>query len=395
MGNKSLLTSLLILSLSLLSSAQTCSDYTFTNNKGFATCNALPVLSSFLHWTYHQANSTVDIAYRHTNVDATTWVAWALNLQGKQMSGAQSLVAYHNSSSLPHAYTSALNNGYSTSLAESTLSFGVSSISAEYVNNAMVIYATLALPSGQTGFNQVWQSGPVSGGSPQVHPTSGDNMKSYGSVDFVTGESSGSGGGGSLQRRRNVHGVLNAVSWGTLLPLGAMIARYLKVFKSADPAWFYLHVACQSSAYIVGVAGWATGLKLGSDSAGRTHSTHRNIGITLFALGTLQVFALLLRPKKDHKIRIYWNVYHWAVGYVTIILSIVNIFEGFDILQPHKNWKRAYISIIIFLGFNAAMLEAYTWYLVMKRKKTGSDKYPDGSNGVNGHGNGTRSQQAV
>lgn len=391
MGNKYLLTSLLILSLSLLSSAQTC-DYTFTNNKAFTTCTTLPVLSSFLHWTYHQANSTVDIAYRHTNVDTNTWVAWALNLQGTQMGGAQSLVAYHNSSSLPYAYTSALNNGYSTSLAESTLSFGVSSISAEYVNNAMVIYATLALPSGKTVFNQVWQSGPVSSGRPQVHPTSGDNMKSYGTVDFVTGVSSGGGGGGSLQRRRNVHGILNAVSWGTLLPLGAMIARYLKVFKSADPAWFYLHVACQSSAYIVGVAGWATGLKLGSDSAGRTYSTHRNIGITLFALGTLQLFALLLRPKKDHKIRIYWNVYHWAVGYVTIILSIVNIFEGFDILQPHKNWKRAYISIIIFLGFNAAMLEAYTWYLVMKRKKTGSDKYPDGPNGVNGHSNGTRSQ---
>ncbi|KAH7860323.1 hypothetical protein Vadar_012135 [Vaccinium darrowii] len=167
-------------------------------------------------------------------------------------------------------------------------------------------------------------------------------MNSYGTVDFVTGATSGGGGGGSLQRRRNVHGILNAVSWGTLLPLGAMIAR--------------------------------------------------NIGMTLFVLGTLQVFALLLRPKKDHKIRMYWNVYHWAVGYVTIILSIVNIFEGFDILQPHKNWKRAYISIIIFLGSNAVMLEAYTWYLVMKRKKTGSDKYPDGSNGVNGYGNGARSQ---
>ena len=85
------------------------------------------------------------------------------------------------------------------------------------------------------------------------------------------------------------HGILNAVSWGVLLPLGAIIARYLKVFKSADPAWFYLHAACQSSAYIVGVAGWGTGLKLGSESAGITYDTHRNIGITLFCLGTLQV----------------------------------------------------------------------------------------------------------
>lgn len=86
-----------------------------------------------------------------------------------------------------------------------------------------------------------------------------------------------------------MHGVLNAVSWGTLLPMGAIVARYMKVAKAADPAWFYLHAACQTSAYAVGVAGWGTGLKLGSDSKGITHDTHRRIGIALFALGTLQV----------------------------------------------------------------------------------------------------------
>ena len=86
-----------------------------------------------------------------------------------------------------------------------------------------------------------------------------------------------------------IHGVLNVVSWGTLMPLGAMIARYMKVFQAADPAWFYLHVACQSSGYIVGVAGWATGIKLGSDSSAVQYDTHRNVGITLFCLGTLQV----------------------------------------------------------------------------------------------------------
>ena len=88
------------------------------------------------------------------------------------------------------------------------------------------------------------------------------------------------------------HGVLNAVSWGVLIPMGAMIARYLKVFKTANPAWFYLHVACQASGYIVGVAGWGTGIKLGNDSPGIKYNKHRNIGIALFAIGTLQVTIL-------------------------------------------------------------------------------------------------------
>ena len=86
-----------------------------------------------------------------------------------------------------------------------------------------------------------------------------------------------------------IHGVLNAVSWGIMLPIGMMIARYLRTFRLFHPAWFYLHVSCQVSAYAIGVAGWATGLKLGGQSKGVQYTTHRYIGITLFSLATLQV----------------------------------------------------------------------------------------------------------
>ena len=79
------------------------------------------------------------------------------------------------------------------------------------------------------------------------------------------------------------------------MPLGAMTARYLKVFKSADPAWFYLHIACQTSAYVIGVAGWATGLKLGSEASSvNQYDAHRNIGITLFCFGSLQVLHIFM-----------------------------------------------------------------------------------------------------
>ncbi|MBA0675243.1 hypothetical protein Goari_016797, partial [Gossypium aridum] len=219
----------------------------------------------------------------------------------------------------------------------------------------------------------------------QPHTTDGANLQSRGSINFLTGQSAGASSD-SRTRRRNVHGVLNTVSWGILMPLGAITARYMKVFKSADPAWFYLHVACQSSAYVVGVAGWATGIKLGSDSPGITHNPHRTIGIILFCFGTLQVFALLLRPNKNHKYRLYWNIYHHSIGYSVIILSIVNIFEGFDILNPEDKWERIYIGILIFLGAMATLLEAFTWYVVIRRKRT--NKHPLAMNGANGHGQG-------
>lgn len=401
MDNK-LLTSLMLFSSILLtlfttSYAQNCSTHQFRSNNVFSTCNPLPVLNSFLHWTYHSDNHTVDLAYRHGGVRDSDWVAWGLNLGGSGMLGSQCLIAFKNSSGQNHAYTSPISS-YNTRLSEAPLSFGVPRISVDSINGEMIIFATLELPSGRTNFNQVWQNGQVSGQALQIHQQTGDNMRSTGTVDFVSGQTSAGTGGGisasSRQRRRHVHGVLNAVSWGVMMPMGAIFARYLKVFKSANPAWFYLHASCQTAAYAVGVAGWGTGLKLGSDSAGIKFTTHRNIGITLFCLGTLQIFALLLRPKPDHKYRLYWNIYHHVTGYTVIILSIINVFEGFDALNGQKNWKRAYIGVIICLGAIAVLLEAITWFIVIKRKKTSvSDKYPPG-NGANGYASRSHDQAA-
>ncbi|XP_042440877.1 uncharacterized protein LOC122026276 isoform X1 [Zingiber officinale] len=50
--------------------------------------------------------------------------------------------------------------------------------------------------------------------------------------------------------------------------------RYLKTFKSADPAWFYLHISCQMLGYVIGVVDWATGLVLGNKSKGIVHTNY-------------------------------------------------------------------------------------------------------------------------
>ncbi|KAK9074087.1 hypothetical protein SSX86_006684 [Deinandra increscens subsp. villosa] len=395
-----ILTTLLFLTLTstfITSSAQNCSTYSFTNNAIFTTCITLPVQNSHLHWTYHPANSTVAIAFRRTGVSTSEWVAWALNVDGSGMVGAQALVGLPDSNGSVQAYTSAVT-GYGTSLDRSSLSFDVSEIRAERVNGDVVVYGTLVLPGGRTSFNQVWQTGPVTNGAPGAHPLGSENRNSVGTVDFATGEAGAGGGvGGSLLHRRNTHGVLNAVSWGILMPMGAMVARYLKVFKVAHPAWFYIHVACQVTAYGVGIAGWATGLKLGSDSVGIKYTTHRNIGITLFVFATLQVFALLLRPKPDHKYRIYWNAYHISIGYAVISLSITNVFKGLDILDPEKKWKHAYTGVIISLAVIAAILEAFTWFIVLKRKKVEKEQGPvgDGAYGANGYGHHNGHSQAA
>ena len=110
------------------------------------------------------------------------------------------------------------------------------------------------------------------------------------------------------------------------------------------------------------------------------------------------MFALLLRPKKEHKYRLYWNIYHHAIGYTVLVLSIINIFKGFDILNRLDNkWEKAYIVIIGALAVVAIILEACTWIVVVRRKKSAdAEKLPQGmarTNGFNGYG--TKTQNGV
>ncbi|GLU20573.1 hypothetical protein SLE2022_367640 [Rubroshorea leprosula] len=374
-----------VMAMTFSSHAQSCSSHSFSGNRVFSSCNDLSVLNSFIYYNYNSSTRNLQIAFRQTGVSSSSWVAWGINPSSTDMLGCQALVAYQQTNGTVRAYTSPITS-YTTQLQEGSLSFNVSGLSATYSNNEMIIFATIGL-SGSSGttLNQVWQQGPLSGNNPQGHSTTGANVQSMGTLNLVSGETASAAGGNSKTKKKNIHGVLNAVSWGILMPLGAIIARYLKVFKSANPAWFYLHVSCQVSAYVVGVAGWGTGLKLGSESTGIQYNAHRNIGITLFCLATLQVFALLLRPKPDHKFRFYWNIYHHLVGYTVIILGVINIFKGFNILNPVEKWKNAYIGVIVALAFIAVLLEAYTWVVVLKRRKSESaGKPPHHINGANG-----------
>ncbi|XP_076908072.1 cytochrome b561 and DOMON domain-containing protein At5g35735-like [Bidens hawaiensis] len=177
----------LLSSFSVISSAQSCNNFTFSNNQIYATCVSLPVLNSHLHWNY-RANGTVDVAFRHIGATTSQWVSWALNVHGSGMIGAQAIVAVTSSTGAVRVYTSAIN-GYVT------------------VNGDLVVYASLVLPNGRTRFNHVWQVGLVNNGVLGIHSLSRDNRNAVGEVDFITGLVKVSGGGnvgGSRQRQKNL-----------------------------------------------------------------------------------------------------------------------------------------------------------------------------------------------
>ncbi|CAA7040411.1 unnamed protein product [Microthlaspi erraticum] len=74
--------------------AQTCFNYKFSSNRLFEFCNDLPVLDSFLHYTYDSSSDNLQIAYHHTKLTPRKWVAWTVNPTSNSMIGSQAIVAY-------------------------------------------------------------------------------------------------------------------------------------------------------------------------------------------------------------------------------------------------------------------------------------------------------------
>ncbi len=84
-----------------------------------------------------------------------------------------------------------------------------------------------------------------------------------------------------------MHGILNLLGWGVFLPIGAIIARYCKVW---DPTWFYLHISFQVLGFILIIAGLVTGLTLQDSYKGVSGlDSHRALAIIVFILAILQV----------------------------------------------------------------------------------------------------------
>lgn len=95
-----------------------------------------------------------------------------------------------------------------------------------------------------------------------------------------------------------VHGVLNIIGWGTLLPIGAIIARFFRKFPfQSEVWWFHTHVGCQFAGFAIGGVGWGIGLWLAHSSPRYIFLTHHVFAIFIFVFAALQVTpSSLLHP---------------------------------------------------------------------------------------------------
>ncbi|KAM3744169.1 hypothetical protein ACB098_06G032100 [Castanea mollissima] len=375
-----ILITLAFLSLMLNIDAQTdCSGdfFDLASARNITKCKKLTTLGAEFGWKYNVDNRTkqlqLDIILRASLHNAMGWLAWGVNPgQRPQMVGTRAIIGirYLNGTSVIKTYNITQYTKIGCPLLPSeTSDVNVSNTQVIYsaTRYMMTIHASLILPQKDYNFsklNHVWQVGQSANDvQPLMHATTLQNVDSTETLDLDTGTCVNIG-----HRRRHlrtVHGILNILGWGILLPIGVIIARYFRVhpfdLEKKKKLWFYLHVSFQSIGYVLGTIGWGIGLWLGHASKYYTFRTHRILAIFIFTFATLQMLAFRLKPKNTDDYRKHWNMYHHFLGYALLATISVNIFQGIAILKPVYTWKWAYVAILGAFGVVTIAFEIYTW----------------------------------
>lgn len=150
-----------------------------------------------------------------------------------------------------------------------------------------------------------------------------------------------SGSSGSLTYHQRIvvaHGVLCVIGFLLLLPLGALVSRYL---RTINHAWFKAHWFIQVMlAGPIIVVGFALGVTaVGQVGAPHANDTHKRLGIALFVLYFAQCsFGYVVhkfKPASHVVSRPYQNYAHAVIGLLIIALSMYQVRTGY-----HDEWLK-------------------------------------------------------
>ncbi|KAL3436639.1 hypothetical protein BDV09DRAFT_193771 [Aspergillus tetrazonus] len=117
------------------------------------------------------------------------------------------------------------------------------------------------------------------------------------------------------------HGVAMGIAFGIIFPLGAILLRVVQ-----SKYGVYAHIGCQLLAYVLMIAGLATGIRVGK-ILDRLHNNSHTI------LGTVIIVFLLVQPfigfwhhhqyKKTQKAGRWTHIHIW-IGRIFLLLGIIN-----------------------------------------------------------------------
>ncbi|KAJ8754945.1 hypothetical protein K2173_015457 [Erythroxylum novogranatense] len=358
------------------------------HRNNISVCKKLTTLGAEFAWKLDEHNERqIEIIFGTRLHADIGWLAWGVNPSATpQMVGTRAIIGIKqlNGSFNVNTYNITGATKLGCTLRPSSIELEVPNMSLEYsaLLDYYMIHATVVLPAEYsiTSLSHVWQVGyAVDGTEPMMHPATLQNVDSTEIIDLKT--QSAQDVADYRQQLRVVHGILNIMAWGVLMPVGAIIARYFRYpLELEEKWWFYPHISCQITGYILGAAGWTIGLFLGRASRYYKFRTHELYAMFIFAFSTLQMLALRLRPKENNEFIKYWNMYHHSLGYALLVLMSINIFHGIGILTTDNGvWKWIYTGILSAFGIIVAAFEICSWIKFKRPKPKTSNTQKEGN----------------
>ncbi|KAI0042345.1 hypothetical protein FA95DRAFT_587096 [Auriscalpium vulgare] len=161
------------------------------------------------------------------------------------------------------------------------------------------------------------------------------------------------------EKKARDHALVASIGFLILLPLGTLIARYLRTFTNG---WFWPHAAVNFliSGPVI-FAGWALGIQANSRFGGTVSDAHKRIGTALMILYIIQIFIGVFIHYVKIPIRIPGgrppqNYLHAILGIVILALASWQVHNGIytewpqitgNIHPVRQSAKHAWLALII------------------------------------------------
>jgi hypothetical protein len=160
-----------------------------------------------------------------------------------------------------------------------------------------------------------------------------------------------------------LHAVFMLLSWGLLLPVGAMVARCCKKEVKGlanGPFWFVVHRRLQIIGWCLQLVGFiCIAIYKGDQQFIGAGQTHMWVGLAVVILGTLNPIVAAIRPHptddngEKTTARKIWEIVHkYCIGWTAVALGVVNCIVAVVMLHSTAYTFDSWLGTVaaLFLG---------------------------------------------
>ncbi|KAG2446460.1 hypothetical protein HYH02_008452 [Chlamydomonas schloesseri] len=178
------------------------------------------------------------------------------------------------------------------------------------------------------------------------------------------------------------HGVLMAVAWVLLLPLGAMAPAHRWLFRGrmwgSKAAWFWVHFVGQLGGFAVFCAGFILAMvSFKRPQGGTLASSHAIMGYVVAGLAGFQIIVAFLRPDPGSKLRVLlWNPLHMNLGRAVTLLAWATCLVGAAV-HADSIYKAPIAPWVATLGTAMGLILLADWALRDARSRKADQELQD------------------